>query len=74
MKFSKLIVAAFFLGSVMVSCSQIPFSGKYTMKTTVDSVSYALGYLEANELLQMMERMPLDTLDRKDMAILFANV
>lgn len=73
MKFSKLFAAALFSGAMMVSCSQVPYSGKFTMKTTVDSVSYALGFLEANQLLQVMERMPFDTLDRKDMANLFAN-
>ncbi|MGV8826958.1 MAG: FKBP-type peptidyl-prolyl cis-trans isomerase [Breznakibacter sp.] len=73
MKFSKLFAAALFSGAMMASCSQVPYSGKYTMKTTVDSVSYALGFLEANQLLQVMERMPFDTLDRKDMANLFAN-
>ncbi len=72
MKFSKLFTVALFSGFIMVSCSQVPYSGKFTMKTTADSVSYALGFLEANQLLQVMERMPFDTLDRKDMAALFA--
>jgi FKBP-type peptidyl-prolyl cis-trans isomerase FklB len=72
MNISKLLFTGFFAGIMMASCSQTPYSGKFEMKTTVDSVSYALGYLEANQLLQVLQRMPFDTLDRKDLATLFA--
>lgn len=53
------------------SCGKVPYSGKYTLKNSVDSVSYALGYIEAGQLIQMMERTPFDSIDRKKMAALF---
>lgn len=73
MRFSKLFFTVAFAGVMMASCSQNPYTGKFEMKTTNDSVSYALGVLEANQLLQMFQRTAFDTLDRKDMATMFVN-
>jgi FKBP-type peptidyl-prolyl cis-trans isomerase FklB len=55
------------------SCSQIP-GGKPALKNQIDSVSYALGYLEANQYVQQFanEGFPFDTLDQKTLAKAFA--
>lgn len=72
MKFSKIFAVTLLSGMVMASCSQ-SYTGSYTMKTTNDSVSYALGYLEATQLQQMLQRTPFDTIDAKNMAALFSS-
>lgn len=73
MKFSKLLFTGAFATIMMASCSQNPYTGKFDMKTTNDSVSYALGVLEANQMLQMFQRTAFDTLDTKKMAGIFVN-
>ncbi|MFT3740220.1 MAG: FKBP-type peptidyl-prolyl cis-trans isomerase [Breznakibacter sp.] len=70
-KFSVALTAALVLS--LSSCSQIP-SGKPKLKNQVDSVSYALGYLEASQYAQQFSNQgfPLDTLDQKAFAKAFA--
>lgn len=55
------------------SCSQIP-SGKANLKNQVDSVSYALGYLEASQYSQQFTNpgFPMDTIDLKAFAKAFS--
>lgn len=70
-KFSIVLSAALVLS--LSSCSQIP-SGKPKLKNQIDSVSYALGFLEANQYTQQFSNQgfPLDTLDQKAFAKVFA--
>src|SRR5574344_25523 len=52
-------------------CGNTKYAGKIELKNEIDSVSYALGYFEGNGLMTMLERMPFDTLDCKNMANAF---
>jgi FKBP-type peptidyl-prolyl cis-trans isomerase FklB len=69
-------VVAIFIGLLFASagCGRVPKSGKVEMKNVTDSVSYALGYLEANGWSQRFKsESPFDSLDMKSVASGFAN-
>lgn len=58
-----------------VSCTRVPGAGEVKMTDSVDSLSYALGYLEGKEFEKMMNNYtPFDTLDLKKAARIFADV
>lgn len=47
---------------VSISCARIPHTGKVTLKNETDSVSNALGYLIANQMITTFQG-PFDTID-----------
>jgi FKBP-type peptidyl-prolyl cis-trans isomerase FklB len=71
MKFFATLTTALVLS--LTSCSQIP-GGKPALKTQLDSVSYALGFFEANTYAQQFasDGFPFDTLDQASFAKAFA--
>ncbi|MBS2097956.1 FKBP-type peptidyl-prolyl cis-trans isomerase [Carboxylicivirga linearis] len=70
MKLSNLLVAALALVVVLSSCSRVPRTGKMDFKNQTDSVSYALGFVMANNMKKEWERLPfeMDSLAYIDMA------
>nr|WP_321405465.1 FKBP-type peptidyl-prolyl cis-trans isomerase [uncultured Carboxylicivirga sp.] len=70
MKLSNLLVAALAVVVVLSSCSRVPRTGKMDFKNETDSVSYALGYIMANNMKKEWERLPfeMDSLAFVDMA------
>ena len=68
-------VVAIFIGLLFASagCGRVPKSGKVEMKDVTDSVSYALGYMEANHWSQQFKtETPFDSVDLKLVARGFA--
>ena len=63
--FLALISVLLFMG---YGCNKVSGTGEVTMKNSVDSVSYALGYMEGNQFKKMMGHLPFDTLDVKKIA------
>ena len=58
-----------FIAMVLVSaCVQVPGTGKMKFKNQADSVSYALGYIEAKEYEKGLPNLPFDTINRKGLA------
>ncbi len=55
-----------------VSCNKVAGTGSVDLKTSTDSISYALGYLEAGQFKKMMDYLPFDNLDKKGVAKAFA--
>jgi FKBP-type peptidyl-prolyl cis-trans isomerase FklB len=53
---------------------KVPGSGKVEMKNRIDSVSYALGYLEGTQMKSKLAETPFDTLDALNYARLFSKV
>lgn len=73
MKKYSYVIGIFLLIALLPACRlKVPGSGKVEMKNTVDSVSYALGFMSANQFMMNFERIPFDTLDRKDLARAFS--
>jgi FKBP-type peptidyl-prolyl cis-trans isomerase len=60
MKVTKLLAAVTLIIAVMASCTKVPNTGKMEFANQTDSVSYALGYLQAANLKQQFERWPLE--------------
>ncbi|WP_282126299.1 FKBP-type peptidyl-prolyl cis-trans isomerase [Marinifilum flexuosum] len=58
MKRSSIILAFLAVIVIFSACNKVPRSGKLKFKNSVDSVSYALGYIEADNYKQGFERMP----------------
>jgi FKBP-type peptidyl-prolyl cis-trans isomerase FklB len=70
--FSLMVVALIGAGT---ACNQkVPGSGKVEMTNELDSVSYALGYLEAQQFRQAINQTAFDSLDMKAAASLFEKV
>ena len=65
-----LLTALLFLG---YGCNKVPGTGDVTMKNSVDSISYALGYLEGDQFKKMMNYLPFDTVELKKLAKVFAD-
>ncbi|MGQ1787545.1 MULTISPECIES: FKBP-type peptidyl-prolyl cis-trans isomerase [unclassified Saccharicrinis] len=55
-----------------VSCTQAPSVKKIELKNETDSISYALGYLNASQMSQQVKG-PFDSIDTKAMAAAFVN-
>ncbi len=72
MKQFKVVIVFFALLIVSAGCGRVPRAGKVTMKDATDSISYALGYLEANGWKMRLNDAPLDSLDMKAVARGFA--
>jgi FKBP-type peptidyl-prolyl cis-trans isomerase FklB len=69
--YSLLVIA---LIGFSAACNQkVPGSGNVEMESELDSVSYALGYLEAQQFKQMINQTAFDSLDMEAAAELFAN-
>lgn len=60
-----------FFGS---SCKRVPGAGEVELTNSIDSVSYALGFLEAIQFKRVLNESVFDTLDAKTAARLFSNV
>ncbi|WP_366520179.1 FKBP-type peptidyl-prolyl cis-trans isomerase [uncultured Carboxylicivirga sp.] len=60
MKVTNLLAAFTLLVMVMASCTKVPNTGKMDFADQTDSVSYALGYLQAANLKQQFERWPIE--------------
>lgn len=74
MKLSNLLVTGLAVVVVLSSCSKVPRSGKMDFQNQTDSVSYALGYVLANNFKKEWKRMPfeMDSLAFVDMAKVMA--
>ncbi|PWD98743.1 FKBP-type peptidyl-prolyl cis-trans isomerase [Marinilabilia rubra] len=62
-----LIAASFFASA----CNRVPHTGEANMETELDSLSYALGFIEANSWKERVQQAPFDTLDFKQVALAF---
>ena len=70
--FSLMVLALIGAGT---ACNQkVPGSGKVEMTNELDSVSYALGFLEAQQFRQSINQSAFDSLDMKAAARLFEKV
>jgi len=58
---------------VMAGCNRLPHTGEAKMETQLDSLSYALGFFEASNWKQNIEKVPFDTIDYKSVARGFKN-
>jgi FKBP-type peptidyl-prolyl cis-trans isomerase len=58
MKRSSLILAFLAVIAIFSACNKVPRSGKLKFKNNVDSVSYALGYIEANNFKKNFNQVP----------------
>ena len=54
------LLAVVFAVVITASCSKVPNTGKMDFANQTDSVSYALGYLQAAQLKKQFERWPFD--------------
>jgi FKBP-type peptidyl-prolyl cis-trans isomerase FklB len=74
MKKRTLIFVASIAAVAMVSCSKVPGTGKPDLKNNVDSFSYALGYMEANQFIEQFsgDKSTFDTIDFQKFASAFA--
>ncbi len=73
MKKYSYVIGVIVLIALLPACRlKVPGSGKVELKNTIDSVSYALGYMSANQFMMNFERIPYDTLDRKNLARAFS--
>ncbi len=60
------LIAAIF---ILSGCNKVPYTGKATLETQLDSLSYALGFYEASEWKKRFEQTPFDTIDYKKVAM-----
>lgn len=58
--------------SLLASCSNLPGGGSVKLTNATDSVSAALGFMEAKQLDGMMDQVPFDGVDLSEAAKLFA--
>ncbi len=63
--FTTALIMLLFAGSCNL---RVPGSGKVELKDISDSVSYALGYIEAKQFSNVLKQTPFDSLDVKTMA------
>ncbi len=71
MKFKNLILGLGAL-TLMISCTQSPSVKKVELKNETDSISYAIGFLNADGMMQQMKG-SFDTVDTKTLAAAFVN-
>lgn len=62
------IITALFIAS---ACNRVPNTGEANMETELDSLSYALGFIEANSWKERVQQTPFDTIDFKQVALAF---
>jgi len=74
MKTMKTFVAFLAGAALFTACNQVPKTGKMEFKNQLDSVSYALGYIEANQVKKQFEQVPftVDSTTYVDLAKVFA--
>jgi FKBP-type peptidyl-prolyl cis-trans isomerase FklB len=74
MKLKTFLITTALSAAVLSSCSSVPGTGKPSLKNDVDSFSYALGYMEADQYVKQFtgERATFDTIDFKSFAKSFA--
>ncbi|WP_321515638.1 FKBP-type peptidyl-prolyl cis-trans isomerase [Marinifilum fragile] len=58
MKRSSIILAFLAVIVIFSACNKVPRSGKLKFKNSADSVSYALGYIEADNYKKSFDRVP----------------
>jgi FKBP-type peptidyl-prolyl cis-trans isomerase FklB len=72
MKKSFVAVVSVALIVVFARCTQVPHAGDVVMKNSIDSISSALGFMQANQWAQMFGRSGFDSVDVKLVATAFA--
>ncbi|MCL3780721.1 FKBP-type peptidyl-prolyl cis-trans isomerase [Prolixibacteraceae bacterium JC049] len=74
MHFSKFIISILAIATILSSCNKVPRTGKMEFKNSIDSVSYALGFIEAKQFVKGFERLPfdLDSMGKVDLAKVYA--
>ena len=74
MKRTSIILTFLAVVVCLSACKKVPRSGKVNFKSSTDSLSYALGYIEANNFKKSFERIPfqIDSADYKNIAIAIA--
>ncbi len=74
MKRKSCVLFALMLVVMVSGCNTgVRGSGEVEMKNSVDSLSYAMGYLEAQQFKQMLSQTAFDSLDNKAAARLFSD-
>jgi FKBP-type peptidyl-prolyl cis-trans isomerase len=70
---NKKLLTIGFLASIVAlsSCGRVPHTGEAEMKNQLDTLSYALGFYEAQSYKQKFEQVPFDTIDYKSIARAF---
>jgi FKBP-type peptidyl-prolyl cis-trans isomerase len=73
MKSRKLTIGIVAVAIVFGACNKIPHTGSVKLKNQLDSLSYALGFFEAESWKKKFEQIPFDTIDYKQVALAFKN-
>lgn len=60
MKLSNLLVGGLLVVVILSACNRVPRTGKMDFKNQTDSVSYALGYIMANNMKKEWQRLPFE--------------
>lgn len=66
------------IGTVIVfglatpSCNRVPNTGSVELTNSIDSLSYALGYTEANSVIEKLQELPFDSISRIELGRAFA--
>lgn len=68
MKNTLFVALSFAIVLMSSSCKRVAGTGEVSMKNSVDSLSYALGYLEAAELKKMIGYLPFDSVGVEGLA------
>jgi FKBP-type peptidyl-prolyl cis-trans isomerase len=58
MKTSNIFLAFLALSISFAGCNKVPKSGKIELQSSIDSVSYALGFIEANNYIKTLDQVP----------------
>ena len=66
-------IAATLTLAVLAGCNKAPHTGKVSLDTELDSLSYALGFFEAHNWKKNFEKVPFDTVDYEKVATGFKN-
>ena len=73
MKKRKIALTIFAVLITLIACNRVPHTGKVQLKNQLDSLSYALGFFEANAWKNNLKQIPFDTIDYKQVAIALKN-
>ncbi|WP_462318113.1 FKBP-type peptidyl-prolyl cis-trans isomerase [Marinilabilia sp.] len=71
MKVKHLAIALVAASLFASACNRVPHTGEANMKTELDSLSYALGFIEAKGWKERVQQTPFDTIDFKQVALAF---
>jgi len=73
MKRKDFAIAAILSSLLLAGCNKAPHTGKTSLETQLDSLSYAIGFYEANKWKKNFKKVPFDTVDYETVANAFKN-